>query len=200
MTIITGQKKYQVIYADPPWQYRNGSVQGAARNHYQTMGDEDLYRLPIQELTAEDCILFLWCTFPKMPEALALIEAWGFTFKTTAFVWVKQNKSGDGYFFGLGWWTRSNAEICLLAVKGKPKRKSAGISQLIISPVEEHSKKPDQTREKIVELVGDVPRLELFARQKAEGWDSWGNEVDSDITLGRKENKGKEETGKSPVE
>ena len=167
-------KKYQIIYADPPWSYRSGKVQGAAQNHYQTMSDEQLYQLPVADLTAEDCALFLWCTFPKLPEAIKLISAWGFSFKTVAFVWVKQNKSGNGFFMGLGWWTRSNAEICLLAVKGKPRRKSAGVRQLILSPVEQHSKKPDVVRDNIVTLMGDLPRIELFARQSTPGWDVWG--------------------------
>ena len=123
--------KYQIIYADPPWSYRSGKVQGAAQNHYPTMSDEQLYQLPVSTLAADTSVLFLWCTFPKLPEALNLIKAWGFTFKTVAFVWLKQNKSGKGFFLGLGWWTRSNAEICLLAVKGKPKRKNASVRQLV---------------------------------------------------------------------
>ena len=176
-------KKYQVIYADPPWSYRRGKGQGAAQNHYPTMTDQDLYQLPVSSLADKNCVLFLWCTFPKLSEALNLINAWGFTYKTVAFVWVKQNKSGKGYFWGLGWWTRSNAEICLLAVKGKPKRKNAGIHQLILSPVEQHSKKPDIVRDKIVSLTGDVPRIELFARQTTPGWDVWGNEVNSSVSF-----------------
>ena len=176
-------RKYQIIYADPPWSYRSGKVEGAARNHYETMKDEELYHLPVQNLADKNCVLFLWCTFPKLPEALKLIEAWGFTFKTVGFVWIKQNKSGKGYFLGLGWWTRSNAEICLIAVKGKPKRKSASVRQLLFSPVEEHSKKPDEARDKIIELMGDLPRIELFARRETPGWDVWGNEVASTIVF-----------------
>ena len=148
-----------------------------------TMPDEELYRLPVSDLADKNCTLFLWCTFPKLPEAIKLISAWGFSFKTVAFVWVKQNKSGNGFFMGLGWWTRSNAEICLLAVKGKPRRKSAGVRQLIISPLEQHSKKPDVVRDNIVTLMGDLPRIELFARQPTTGWDVWGNEVDSSISF-----------------
>ena len=147
------------------------------------MKDEELYHLPVQNLADKNCVLFLWCTFPKLPEALKLIEAWGFTFKTVGFVWIKQNKSGKGYFLGLGWWTRSNAEICLIAVKGKPKRKSASVRQLLFSPVEEHSKKPDEARDKIIELMGDLPRIELFARRETPGWDVWGNEVASTIVF-----------------
>ena len=130
---------------------------------------------------------FLYKSFPKLPEALRLIEAWGFQYKTVGFVWVKTNPSGNGFFLGLGWWTRSNAEICLLAVRGKPKRQCAGISQLIISPRERHSKKPDIVRDLAISLVGDVPRIELFARETSPGWDVWGNEVDCSITLTQSE-------------
>ena len=106
-----------------------------------------------------------------------MIEAWGFTYKSIAFQWVKQNRSGNGYFFGLGRWTRGNTEPCLLAVKGKPKRISASVGQLVFSPLRRHSQKPDEVRDRIVELMGDLPRIELFARETAPGWDSWGNEV-----------------------
>ena len=115
-------------------------------------------------------------------EALKVIEAWGFTYKSIAFQWVKQNRSGNGYFFGLGRWTRGNTEPCLLAVKGKPKRISAGVGQLVFSPLRKHSQKPDEVRDRIVELMGDLPRIELFARETAPGWDSWGNEVPASST------------------
>lgn len=147
------------------------------------MNVEDICNLNVAELADEDCVLFLWATFPKLPEALQVIKAWGFQFKTVSFVWLKQNKSGNGWFFGLGFWTRGNAEICLLATKGKPHRKSNKVHQFIISPLREHSQKPNEAREKIVELMGDLPRLELFAREKADGWDAWGNEVESDVTI-----------------
>lgn len=119
----------------------------------------------------------MWATFPMLREALELIEAWGFTYKTIAFNWVKQNKSGNGIFWGLGNWTRSNSEICLLAVKGKPKRISAGVHSVVLSPLQRHSQKPAEVRDRIVELMGDLPRIELFARSAAEGWDCWGNEA-----------------------
>ena len=147
------------------------------------MSIDKLCALPVETLAAKDCLLFLWATFPMLPEALQLIRAWGFTFKTVAFVWLKLNKKSPTWFYGLGYWTRGNAEICLLAKRGKPKRRSAGVHQFIISPVEEHSKKPDVTRDKIIELAGDLPRVELFARQKTPGWDVCGNEVDSDLSL-----------------
>ena len=174
---------YSIIYADPPWQYQRSKVQGAAENHYPTMGIDELCALPVADLAAPDSALFLWATFPQLPEALRLIKAWGFTFKTVAFVWLKLNRKSPTWFYGLGYWTRGNVEICLLVKRGHPKRYSKSVHQFIISPVEEHSKKPDIIREKIIELAGDLPRAELFARQKIPGWDAWGNEVDSVFSL-----------------
>ena len=176
-------QKYQVIYADPPWDYQQCRLSGSAKKHYPTMRIEELCALPVAEIADRDCALFLWATFPQLPEALRLIQAWGFEYKTVAFVWLKQNRKALTWFYGLGFWTRSNAEICLLATKGHPKRQSAGIHQLVISPVERHSKKPDEVREKLVALMGDVPRIELFARQQTPGWDVWGNEVENSTTL-----------------
>lgn len=171
-------KKYSILYADPPWNYNDHGCRGAAAYHYPCMKLSDIAALPVPKLTAEDCALFLWATYPMIREALQLMEAWGFTYKSLAFQWIKTYpKSTDKYFFGLGRWTRSNTEPCLLGVKGKPQRVSASVSQLIVSPVRRHSQKPDEAREKIVELMGDLPRLELFAREQAPGWDCWGNEV-----------------------
>ena len=173
-------KEYQVILADPPWSYKVWSKKGigrSAENHYPTMKVEAIRAMPVETLAAKDCALFMWATFPNLLEAFSVIKAWGFTYKTVAFVWVKQNRKTPSLFWGLGYWTRANAEICLLATKGQPKRRNAGVHQVIISPVEEHSKKPDVVRERIVELMGDVPRVELFARQSVPGWDAWGNEV-----------------------
>lgn len=155
-------KKYKIIYADPPWRYARSKVQGAAEKHYPTMSIEELCALPVKEIADKDCILFLWATFPQLKEALQLIKAWGFTYKSVAFVWLKQNRKSPTWFYGLGFWTRGNAEICLLATKGHPKRQSNKVHQFIISPVEQHSKKPDITREKILALMGDLPRIELI--------------------------------------
>lgn len=171
------RKKYAVIYADPPWSYRNKGTRAAADRHYSTMSIEEIKALPVADIAAEDCVLFLWATFPMLREALDTIEAWGFTYKTLAFCWAKRNKSGKGWFWGLGNWTRSNPEICLLATKGHPQRVSAAVHSLIDAPVGKHSAKPAEARERIVELVGDVPRIELFAREKAPGWDVLGDEV-----------------------
>ena len=177
------EKKYGIIYADPPWKYAQKRLSGAAEHHYPTMSIEELCALPVADIAAEDSALFLWATFPQLPEALRLIKAWGFSYKTAAFVWLKLNKKSYTWFYGLGFWTRGNAELCLFATRGHPKRKSAGIHQFIISPIEQHSKKPDITREKIIALMGDIPRIELFARQETAGWDTWGNETQNSIEL-----------------
>ena len=125
----------------------------------------------------------MWATFPQLPEALRLIEAWGFTYKSVAFVWLKKNRKADSWFYGLGFWTRANAEICLLATRGRPKRAARDVKQVILSHVERHSQKPEEARRRIEALMGDVPRIELFARASPPGWDVWGNEVASDIRL-----------------
>lgn len=186
-------KKYQIIYADPPWEYRNmGNIQATANSHYPTMKNEDICNLPIKELSDENCILFLWATFPKLQEALDVIKAWGFEYKTVGFTWIKKNKNG-GNFFGVGWYTKSNAEICLIGVKGKAPKVSNSISSIIEAPLQGHSRKPDIVRQRIIELCGDIPRIELFARDTGEknlwgknrldGWDKFGNEVESDVDL-----------------
>lgn len=159
-------KKYGIIYADPPWAYRNKHCEGSALAHYNTMRLEDICNLPVREM---------------LPEALRVIEAWGFKYKTIGFAWIKQNRKADSLYMGTGYWTRANSEVCLLAIKGKPKRISASVHSVIVSHIREHSKKPDEARQRIVELMGDLPRIELFARQKADGWDVWGNEIDCDI-------------------
>jgi N6-adenosine-specific RNA methylase IME4 len=141
------------------------------------MKKEDIQQLPIKGLCADDCVLFLWVTFPCLEEGLELIKVWGFKYKTCGFTWCKRNKKSDSYFVGLGYWTRANAEICLIATKGKPKRVSKSVPQICDARIMEHSKKPTEIRGRIVDLCGDLPRIELFARQYAEGWDCWGNEV-----------------------
>ena len=170
-------KKYSIIYADPPWAYQDKHCNGSAEDHYPTVDIEELKKLPVSDIAADDCVLFMWATYPKLDEALELIKAWGFTYKTIGFQWIKQNKSGNGFFFGLGRWTRGNTEPCLIAVKGKPKRLHADVGQLVFSPLRNHSQKPDCVRDKIVRLMGDLPRIELFARNAAKGWDCWGNQA-----------------------
>jgi len=147
------------------------------------MSVEDICQLPVASIADDNCVLFLWTTAPCLQEAFKVLSAWGFQYKTKAFCWVKQNKVSMGLFTGMGYWTRSNTEDCWLAVRGHPKRIDASVHQVVMSPVRGHSEKPSIIREKIVQLMGDVPRIELFARQKVEGWDCWGNEVESDIEL-----------------
>ena len=139
---------------------------GVAENHYPTMSIEEICALPVADLAAKDSALFLWGTFPQLKEAFRVIDAWGFQYKTLAFLWLKQNRKADTWFYGMGFWTRSNAEVCLLATRGHPKRQSAGIHQFVISHIEQHSKKPDIVRDKIVKLMGDQPRVELLPARK----------------------------------
>lgn len=176
--------KYKIIYADPPWPYGNKGIRGGISKHYEGMNVEDIKSLPIHYITDQDCILFLWMTYPMIEDGLEVMKAWGFKYKTIGFQWIKLNSKAGTPFFGTGSWTRSNSEACFIGIKGKPKRLSNKISQIIQAPIqEEHSKKPDIVRDKIVELMDDLPRIELFATQKTEGWDCWGDKVDSDIDL-----------------
>ena len=174
------ENKYNIIYADPPWHYntwRDGM--GTAEKHYKTMKVEEIVNMKdtIKNISEKDCVLFLWVTFPCLLDGLKVMKEWGFKYKTCGFNWVKRNKVSDTWFFGLGHWTRANSELCLIGTKGTIKRKSNKVSQIIDTHIEEHSKKPAIVREKIVELVGDMPRIELFARQTVDDWDCWGNEV-----------------------
>ncbi|MFR6395763.1 MAG: MT-A70 family methyltransferase [Eubacterium ventriosum] len=174
-------KKYKIIYADPPWQYRVYSQKGqgrSAENHYHTMNIKDIMALPVDKIADKDCILFLWITFPCLKEGIEVMERWGFKYKTCGFNWVKRNKKKNTYFMGLGFWTRSNSEVCLIGTKGQPKRVSKSVSQICDARIMEHSRKPAEIRERIVELCGELPRIELFARDKVKGWDSLGDEID----------------------
>ena len=187
-------KQYQLIAADPPWHFRNysadepGMIHDRARGpnrYYPTMLTEDICALPIQQIAAPDSVLLIWMVWTHLPEVLQVIGAWGFEYKTCAYVWVKANPSGVGFFTGMGYYTRANTEACLLAVRGKGlKRLNADVGQLIYSPVRKHSQKPIDFFNKTKRLFGDVSRVELFARQPQPGWDVWGNEVESDIQLG----------------
>ena len=179
------KKKYQIIYADPPWMYQGKMMNSSVTDHYQWTSLQDICKIPIKDISDDNCILFMWVTMPKLNEFMEVVKAWGFEYKSCAFVWVKMNKkSQDTYFMGQGRWTRANPEICILATKGNPKRISAAVRQLIVSPLREHSQKPDEVKDRIIQLVGDLPRIELFARTTTPGWDVWGNEVVSDIDLG----------------
>ena len=172
-------KKYQIIYADPPWSFnfrnRKGLSKSAKDALYNTMTAQDILTLPVKAITDANCVLFLWIMDSQMQLALDVIKAWGFEYKTVAFTWIKLAKTK--YHFGGGNWTRSNPEQCLLATKGNIKRLSASVRQLVVEPRREHSRKPNRIRNDIIKLVGNLPRIELFARQQTEGWDVWGDEV-----------------------
>ena len=179
--------KYKIIYADPPWSYSDTQKSGGtaffgASVRYPLMKNKDIANLPINDLADKDCVLFMWATSPLLPEAIETIKEWGFKYKTVAFCWNKQSKNGK-WISNMGRWTMGNVEICLLAVKGKPKRIVKNIKQLVIAERKRHSEKPEEVANRIVDLMGDLPRIELFARNKRDGWDVWGNEVENDITL-----------------
>jgi N6-adenosine-specific RNA methylase IME4 len=177
---------FGAILADPPWAYQVWSAKGTGRSaeqHYDTMSAIEIASMPVSHVAADDCVLFLWVTWPCLKQALDLIETWGFAYKTCAFDWMKASNTQPDFFqeevpaqIGLGHWTRSNTEPCLLATRGKPKRLNADVRQGIIAPRREHSRKPDGIHERIERLVAG-PYLELFARQQKRNWTSWGNET-----------------------
>jgi len=186
---------FKAILADPPWLWKSwgkwrGQRKGMApvggrdvANHYDLSETEDICQLPVAELSAEDCVLFLWATWPMLDHAFAVISDWGFEYKTCAFIWAKAHANQLEMFqdhidpyMGLGYWTRANSEPCLLATRGHPKRMNADVKQAIIEPRREHSRKPDCIYERIERLV-EGPYLELFARTERPGWTAWGNEV-----------------------
>ena len=182
-------KKYDVILADPPWAFDvwdKDTGQGrSAESYYSTMDIESICALPVKDLLNKNSVLFLWAVWPSIiPYAEQVINAWGFGYKTIGWVWVKAKKSGFGFFTGMGYYARANTEPCLLAVKGTMPVTRHDIQALIYSPVREHSRKPDDQYRKIEALYPNMDYLELFARKKRDGWDAWGNEVDSDIELG----------------
>jgi len=182
-------EKYKVIYADPPWHYndkreKHPRLCGGATVHYPVMKVSDITCLPVRDIRDNDSILFLWATFPNLREALQVIEAWGFEYRTLGFSWIKTNKRNGKPFFGIGHYTKSNCEVCLIGVKGSPKIDSNFVSSVVMSPRFGHSQKPDEVRDRIVQLCGDVPRLELFARERTQGWDAMGYDIDGkDIRL-----------------
>jgi N6-adenosine-specific RNA methylase IME4 len=183
---MSGQ--FRVIYADPPWNFRTFSSKGRGRcadAHYDVMSLQEIknMRSEIDKNADADCALFLWATDPHLPQAIELINTWGFNYKTIAFYWAKLNKRASekqftvtSFFTGLGYWTRANAEICLLATRGSPKRKNRNVKRLVIAPRREHSRKPDEIYDRIESLM-DGPYLELFARSTQSGWKSLGDQT-----------------------
>ena len=182
-------KKYRIIYTDPPWDYGNtknhdGHFWGIADRHYDVMKLSDIKNLPVKHIADDNCYLFMWITSPFLEQGFDIIKSWGFKYATVGFVWVKMKNDMNGIRGdGLGKYTISNAEYCLIARNGKYWRESRRVKQVILAPKQEHSKKPDETRERIVQLCGNLPRIELFARQRTEGWDCWGNELSGISTM-----------------
>lgn len=175
--------KYSVTYADPPWKYSFPGTRAEKKDDYPTMDTNSICLLPIESIAAKDSLLFMWAIWNRLPDALEVMKWWGFRYTTCAFTWVKKNRASDTWFWGMGGWTRQNSEICLLGFRRNPKRMSASVHSVIDTSIEAHSRKPQIVRDRIVQLVGDAPRIELFARQTAPGWDVWGNEVESEIDL-----------------
>src|SRR5215471_15259289 len=167
--------RYGAILADPPWHWKAWSKKGTGRSavsHYDTLDLPGLIALgpQIQAMAADDCALFLWSIWSMQPEAHEVIKAWGFKPINCAFLWAKLTKAGEQWNVGMGYWTRTQTEPCLLATRGKPKCLSHGVSQLIVAPVRQHSQKPDETYERIERLVPG-PYVELFSRKSWPGWD-----------------------------
>lgn len=175
---------YGAILADPPWRFETWSAKGEDRSpDYQLMNLPEIQDMRVESLAAPDCVLFLWVTWPMLHQAYWVMDAWGFTYKTCAFAWIKADVSQIEMFrddaeadMKLGYWTRANSEVCLLGTRGKPKRLDAGVRQGIIEPARQHSRKPSCVHERIERLVIG-PYVELFARTKRPNWDAWGNEV-----------------------
>jgi N6-adenosine-specific RNA methylase IME4 len=178
-------KRFGVIYADPPWPFATWGESGKGRspeNHYGTNAIDEITKLPVASLAAEDCALLLWCTGPHIAigSHVKVIEAWGFRPSTIAFDWIKQNPSGTGFHVGMGYWSRSNSEQCFIAIKGSPRRLATDVHQVVMAPVGEHSAKPDEVRARVERLLPG-PYLELYGRKPIEGWCVWGNEIVSPL-------------------
>lgn len=178
---------FPVILADPPWHFATWSAKGRGRSpdgqgrdggprFYNTMTLEEIKGLDVARIAARDSVLFLWTTDPMLPVALDVGRAWGFTYQTVGFVWAKQTSTGRTWALGMGHWTRANPELCLLFTRGKPRRLSRAVRKLIIAPRREHSRKPDETHQRIEQLVAG-PYVELFARASRPGWTTWGNQA-----------------------
>ena len=198
-------KKYKIIYADPAWDYKDKKNNDPAMGGitYKTTTLKEMKGFKVNEIADKDSVLCMWVTMPMLQEGLELIKAWGFNYKTCLFNWIKINPNAEliekkiegrtmpdveikgGIYSGMGHWVNGNAELCLFAKKGSPKRMVKNVKQIQIYPRGRHSSKPSYLRNEIVRLFGDLPRIELFAREKQEGWDVWGNEVESDIDFNK---------------
>ena len=175
--------RFDIILADPPWTFETWSKKGKGRSpeqHYPCLTFEDICALPVKDIAADNCALFLWVTGPILPRVCEVITAWEFTYSGVAFTWAKRTKRDRGWHMGGGYTTRKNSELCLLATRGKPKRLSCAVRELVVAPVREHSQKPEEVRDRIIQLYGDLSRVELFARETTSGWVALGNEIDGE--------------------
>ena len=189
-------RKYQIIYADPAWSYYNDTTVTPEQNKsgkgfmrkvpYPVMASDEIKKLPVGTIADDDSVLLIWTTDYHLARCIQVIEAWGFEYKTVGFAWQKTNKQGQPVCFMGAYTMKTGIELCLLATRGKNAHKLVkkyGVRGRIESPRAMHSKKPDEARNRIVELFGDRPRIELFAREKHEGWDVWGNHLPNDVEL-----------------
>jgi N6-adenosine-specific RNA methylase IME4 len=177
---IPAGTRYAAIMADPPIEFRTYSPKGEGRcpqSHYKCSPLAELKALPVANIAAADAYLFLWVPLRSVDQVVPLMQAWGFTFSGSAFVWAKENKSGAGWFMGAGFTTRHNVEICWLGRRGKPQRKSKAVRELIVAPRREHSRKPDEIYQRIEALCAG-PYLELYARQQWPGWTCLGDQAE----------------------
>jgi N6-adenosine-specific RNA methylase IME4 len=171
--------RYRVILSDPPWYFKNFSKKGEEKNpvaHYDCMDLAAIKRLPVSQLAAPDCALIIWATAPMLPDALSTMTCWGFRFKSAG-AWAKQSSTGEKWAFGTGYCYRSAAEFWLLGTIGSPRQKVRNVRNLIVAPIREHSRKPDQMHTDI-EALWDGPYCELFGRQQRPNWDTWGNQTE----------------------
>ena len=178
-------KKYNIIYCDPPWHMNagavphNNGVHTGIEDQYSTMRQDELMRLNIKALAAGKCVLFMWTICSHLPDAIQLMKTWGFEYKTVGFVWVKETRAGS-LLSGLGYYTRIGSEFCLIGTRFKGnnlERINKGVPQLVFAPRTKHSEKPAIVRQRIVELYGDLPRIELFSRHVVAGWDRHGSDI-----------------------
>lgn len=179
---------YSIIYADPPWSFGSSAYQDGGRKgvpvdyHYPVMDTKDICLLPIKDIADQNSALFIWTTDAHLPDCLQVMKAWGFEYRTVAFVWVKRYSSGKPCVL-VAPWTLKSTELCLLGIRGSPKRVVTNIRALVEAERTKHSKKPDEVRQRIERMFGDVSRVELFARSQTQGWDVFGNEVEGSIRL-----------------
>lgn len=179
---------FDLIYADPPWNWKARSQKGegrSAKNHYSVMDLQAIKDLPVSSLAEKDSILLMWVTDPFLQMSFEVAQAWGYRYSTVCFYWVKTLRKSEGYHMGNGYYTRANPEQCLLFRRGKAvPRIDKGVAKLIMAPIDKHSAKPHETYNRIERLFGRVSRVELFARNYRDGWESWGNEIESTIEIG----------------